>query len=69
MGPLSVSFEVVIAALTKLGRKEEAGVALNDLLAHAPGASLGQIRERPWIGRPETMERYLDALREAGLPE
>ena len=67
--PLAVSFEVVSAALTKLGRPDEAGVALNDLLAHAPGASLGQIRERPWIGRPETLERYLGALREAGLPE
>jgi adenylate cyclase len=67
--PLSVSFEVVTAALIQLERQEEAGVALNDLLAHTPGASLGQIRERPWIGRPETMERYLDALREAGLPE
>ncbi len=67
--PLAVSFEVVTAALTKLGRQEEAGVALDDLLAHAPGASLGQIRERPWIGRPETKERYLGVLREAGLSE
>jgi adenylate cyclase len=67
--PLSISFEVVTAALTKLGRQDEAGIALNDLLTNAQGASVGQICKRPWIGRPETMERYFDALREAGLPE
>jgi TolB-like protein len=67
--PLSVSFEVVTAALNELGRQEEAGVALNDLLVHTPGTSLGRLRERPWIGRPETKDRFLGALREAGLPE
>jgi len=67
--PLSISFEVVTAALTKLGRQEEAAIALNELLAHTPGKSLSRVRERPWIGRPETLERFLDALREAGLPE
>ena len=67
--PLAISFEVVTAALTRLGRPEEAGVALSELLAHTPGTSLGRLRQRPWIGRPETMECYLDALREAGLPE
>ena len=34
-----------------------------------PGISLGLWRERPWLGKPEVMERFIDALREAGLPE
>jgi adenylate cyclase len=67
--PLSVSFEVLTAALTILGRQDEAGAALNELLAHTPGMSLSRLRARPWIGRPETMARYLDTLRKAGVPE
>lgn len=67
--PLSVPFEVMAAALVKLGRPEEARVAVGDLLEHTPDASLSSLSGRPWIGRPETKARFLGALREAGLVE
>jgi tetratricopeptide (TPR) repeat protein len=67
--PLSVSFEVVVAALVKLQRLEEATVALGKLLEHTPDTSVSKIRKRQWIGRPKTKNIYLDALRKSGLPE
>ncbi len=63
-----MTFALLTAVLTKLGRQEEARAALNDLLAHAPGISCVKYRENPW-GGPEVTERFVDALREAGLPE
>jgi adenylate cyclase len=66
--PRSMTFALLAAVLTKLGRMEEARAALNDLLAHAPGISCVKYRENPF-GGPEAMERFVDALREAGLPE
>ena len=54
--------------LTRLGRQEEARAALGDLLAHAPGMSCTKYREYSF-GGPEVTERFVDALREAGLPE
>ncbi len=66
--PRSMTFALLTAVLTKLGRQEEARAALNDLLAHAPGVSCVKYRENPF-GGPEVMERFVDALREAGLPE
>jgi Flp pilus assembly protein TadD len=66
--PRTMTFALLTAALTKLGRQEEARVALNDLLAHAPEMSCAKYQENPF-GAPEVMERFVDALREAGLPE
>ncbi len=66
--PRSMTFALLTAVLTKLGRPEEARAALDDLLAHAPGMSCVKYRENPF-GGPEVMERFVDALREAGLPE
>ncbi|MCH6578632.1 MAG: tetratricopeptide repeat protein, partial [Proteobacteria bacterium] len=66
--PRSMTFALLTAVLTKLGRQEEARAALDDLLAHAPGMSCVKYRENPF-GGPEVMERFVDALREAGLPE
>ncbi len=66
--PRPLTFALLTAVLTKLGRQEEARVALNDLLAHAPGMSCDKYRENPF-GAPVVMERFIDALREAGLPE
>ncbi len=66
--PRSMTFALLTAVLTKLGRQEEARAALKDLLAHAPGMSCAKYRENPF-GAPEVMERFADALREAGLPE
>jgi adenylate cyclase len=66
--PRAMTFALLTAVLTKLGRPEEARAALNDHLAHAPGISCVKYRENPF-GGPEVMERFVDTLREAGLPE
>ena len=64
----SMTFALLTAVLTKLGRQEEARAALKELLAHAPGMSCSKYRGNPF-GRQEAMNRFADALREAGLPE
>ncbi len=66
--PRSMTFALLTAVLTRLGRPEEARAALDDLLAHAPGISCVKYRENPFAG-PEFMERFVDAMREAGLEE
>ncbi len=66
--PRPLTFALMTAVLSKLGRQEEARAALNDLLVHVPGISCVKCRETSF-GRPEVMERFVDALREAGLPE
>jgi hypothetical protein len=66
--PRTMTFALLTAVLTKLGRQEEARAALNDLKTHAPGISCSKYRGNPF-GAPEVMERFVDALREAGLPE
>ena len=63
-----MTFALLSAVLVKLGRQEEARAALNNLLMHAPEISCAKYRENPF-GGPEVMERFADALSEAGLPE
>ncbi|MGK9169449.1 tetratricopeptide repeat protein [Inquilinus limosus] len=66
---LPVAHRLLAAALSALGRTEEAKAALAGLLAVAPGATIASTRAGvPWKP-PEVMQRYLDALRRAGLPE
>jgi tetratricopeptide (TPR) repeat protein len=66
--PRTMTYALLTAVLAKLGRQEEARAALGDLLTHAPGMSCVKYRENQF-GAPEVMERFVDALREAGLPE
>jgi adenylate cyclase len=66
--PRTMTFAVFAAVLSKLGRKDEARTAVNDLLAHAPGLTYTKYREN-LFGTPKVMERLAGALREAGLPE
>ena len=66
--PRSMTYALMTAVATKLGRSEEARAALCDLQAHAPEMSCAKYQENPF-GAPEVMERFVDALREAGLPE
>jgi tetratricopeptide (TPR) repeat protein len=68
LDPRSMTFAVLAAVLAKLGRMEEAREAVNDLLQHAPGMSCAKYREYRF-GGPEAMERFVDALRKAGLPD
>jgi adenylate cyclase len=66
--PRTMTYALLTAVLTRLGRREEARAALGSLLAHAPGMSCAKYRENQF-GAPEVMERFVDALRKAGLPE
>jgi TolB-like protein len=66
--PRTMTLALLTVVLTKLGRRDEAGVALDDLLAHAPNITCAKFRENRF-GAPEVMERFADVLRETGLPE
>ena len=52
-----------------LGRKSEAEAALANLLRVLPQVTIAQTRAGLPITNPAVMERYLDGLRKAGLPE
>lgn len=66
--PGSMTFAFLAAVLSKLGRQDEARIAVNDLLAHAPGMSCAKCRETLFEA-PAIMERLVDALGDAGLPD
>ena len=66
--PRTMTFAIFAAVLSKLGRKDEARTAVNDLLAHAPGLTYTRYREN-LFGTPKVMARLAGVLREAGLPE
>jgi len=60
---------LLTACCTVLGQTEKARAALAALLSTAPGTTIAKTRAAvPWKD-PTVMDRYLDALREAGLPE
>jgi adenylate cyclase len=70
--PRPGAFSIAVAAAIKLGREEEAAVALTDLLAHAPASSLSEIRKWWDWNFPRAVEAnglLIEALREAGLQE
>ncbi len=66
--PRTMTFAIFAAVLSKLGRKDEARAAVNDLLAHVPRLTYTKYREN-LFGTLKVMERLAEALREAGLPE
>lgn len=57
------------AALAALGRLDEARKDMAILLQLLPGLSITQVRLRVPLKDPEAMDRWLNALRLAGLPE
>jgi adenylate cyclase len=60
---------LLAASLTLLGEIEKARSALSALLSCAPGTTIAKTRAAvPWKD-PAVMDRYLDALRKAGLPD
>jgi adenylate cyclase len=60
---------LLAASLSDLGETARARAAIRDLLEVAPNATIARTRTGvPWKD-PLTMERYIDALRRAGLPE
>lgn len=57
------------AAYAALGRLDEARAELQTVLRLVPGLTISQVRVGVPVKSPEAMERWLDALRKAGLPE
>ena len=48
---------------------EEAQTALKEALLLVPGMTTGDVRQQVPFKKPDDMERYLDGLRKAGLPD
>jgi adenylate cyclase len=57
------------ACLSRLGRIDEAKAALAEFLRLAPGSTVASTKAQVPLKKPEDLERYLEALRRAGLPE
>jgi adenylate cyclase len=60
---------VLAASLVQLGQIEEARRAMEGLLSITPGLTATLLRNIVYFKRPEDFDRYIDALRKAGLPE
>jgi adenylate cyclase len=56
------------ACLSQLDRVDEAKAALADFLRFAPDANVAATKAQIPLKRPEDLERYIEALRRAGLP-
>jgi adenylate cyclase len=52
-----------------LGRPSEAKSAIEQLLRLVPRYSLRAVRKNPWFVRPEHIDKLIDGMRLAGLPE
>ena len=58
------------ASAANLGQLDEARAARERLQALLPHLTIAQLRESlPYFKKPEDMDRYLEGLRKAGLPE
>jgi adenylate cyclase len=60
---------LLTASCSQLGQTQKARSALDTLLSIAPGTTIAKTRAAVAWKDPAVMERYLDALRKAGLPE
>ncbi len=60
---------LLVASLAQLGRKEEARKALEDLLSITPGLTAALLRNITHFKNPADFDRYINALRKAGLPD
>jgi adenylate cyclase len=59
----------LIAALGQKGEREAANKVIDELLAYRPEFSLSFTRTHYPIKIPEAIERYVDGLRKAGIPD
>ena len=66
--PRPLVFALLAAVSTKLGRKEETRVALEQLLILAPEVSCAQFADNPMFGGPKALKRFITLLQKAGLP-
>jgi adenylate cyclase len=62
-------FRLRAAGLSELGRLDEAKAALADYLRLVPGATVAATRAQLPLKRPEDLDRYVQSLRRAGLPD
>lgn len=63
-------YRTLAASAGNLGRPTEAETARKRLQELLPHLTIGQLRESlPYFKNPNDLERYLDGLRKAGLPE
>ncbi len=60
---------VLTASFGQLGWLDEAKAALEGMLRQMPGSTLKATRQQVPMRRREDLERYLDGLRKAGVPE
>ncbi len=63
------AWRYLTASLALLGREGEARVAKDELLRLMPGESLRWIREVLPSDNADRIERFVDGLRKAGVPE
>jgi TolB-like protein/Flp pilus assembly protein TadD len=63
------AYRGLTACYSLLGREAEAEAALTELLRVAPQLTIAHTRAGLPITNPEVLERYLNGLRRAGLPE
>jgi len=57
------------ACLSQLDRVDEAKTALADFLRLVPDANVASTKAQIPLKRPADLERYVEALRRAGLPD
>jgi adenylate cyclase len=62
-------YRVMAPALVELGRMDEARAAAARLVELAPGMTISRLRERWPMRDRQALNRFLDGLRAAGLPE
>ena len=68
--PSRIGTLVVLAnTYAQLGRKDEAKHYLDELLRHIPRYSLRALRKNPMFVAPDLIEKLVDSMRLAGLPE
>ena len=63
------SYMVLAVAYAELGRREDAGGAVENILRIAPHYTLRTFAETQPFRDAEVLQRHLDSLRKAGLPE
>ena len=70
LNPAGQRLRVVMAAsLAQLGRTDDAQWEIQELLIHEPEFNLKAVRNIAPYGKQTTLDRLLDGLRRAGLPE
>ena len=59
----------LVIIFSELGREEEAQAEVAEMLRISPNATLRGQKERMSFKDESTLERYMEGLRKAGLPE